>query len=103
VEFDHVGIPVPEKREGMRFLEAAGSWLTSPADHPFRVQFLYFPPESGAPEAVRTRPHVAYRVDDLDEAVGSRPLVAGPIDAFGTLRVAFVEVDGALIEFVQAV
>jgi hypothetical protein len=75
VEFDHVGIPTAEKRPGMRFLEPKRLWLTSPADHPFRVEWLWYEADSPESELIRT---------------------------FGEVRVSFVEVDGAPVEFVQA-
>jgi hypothetical protein len=101
VQFDHIGIPAPAKRDGMRYLESKRLWLTSPAAHPFRVEWLWY--EDGSPEAelVRTLPHVAYRVDSLEEAMDSHRVVAEPFDVFGEVRVGFVEVDGAPVEFVQ--
>jgi hypothetical protein len=101
VEFDHIGIPAPDKRDGMRFLESKRLWLTSPADHPYRVEWLWY--EDGSPEAelVRTRPHVAYRVDSLEEALAGQQVIAEPFDVFGAVRVGFIEVDGAPIEFVE--
>jgi hypothetical protein len=100
VEFDHIGIPAQGKHEGMRYLESKRLWLTSPSDHPFRVEWLWY--EEGSPEAdlVRTLPHVAYRVDSLEEAVAGKRVVAEPFDVFGEVRVGFIEVDGAPIEFV---
>ena len=76
MEFDHVGIPARAKREGMRYLESKQLWLTSPSDHPYRVEWLWY--EEGSPEAelVRTLPHVAYRVDSLDEAMAGQRLDA---------------------------
>jgi hypothetical protein len=102
VEFDHIGIPAAAKRDGMRYLESKGLWLTSPADHPFRVEWLWY--EQGSPEAelVRTVPHVAYRVGSLEEAMAGHRITAEPFEVFGEVRVGFVEVDGAPIEFVQA-
>ena len=101
MEFDHIGVPTVERRDGMRLLESTRCWLTSPADHPFRVEWLYFEPSSGAPELVRSMPHVAYRVDDLGEAMRGYPVLAEPFDVFGEVRVSFIEVDGAPVEFVQ--
>jgi hypothetical protein len=100
VELDHIGIPAQGKREGMRYLESKRLWPTSPSDHPFRVEWLWY--EEGSPEAdlVRTLPHVAYRVDSLEEAVAGKRVVAEPFDVFGEVRVGFIEVDGAPIEFV---
>jgi hypothetical protein len=101
VEFDHIGIPAHGRREGMRYLESKRLWLTSPSDHPFRVEWLWY--EEGSPETelVRTLPHVAYRVDSLEEALAGKRVVAEPFDVFGEVRVGFIEVDGAPIEFVQ--
>jgi hypothetical protein len=102
VEFDHIGIPAVEKRGGMRFLESKRLWLTSPADHPFRVEWLWYEPGSPEVELVRTVPHVAYRVASLEQATAGHRVVAEPFDVFGEVRVSFVEVDGAPVEFVQA-
>jgi hypothetical protein len=101
VEFDHVGIPARAKREGMRYLESKLLWLTSPSDHPYRVEWLWY--EEGSPEAelVRTLPHAAFRVDSLDEAMAGQRVVSEPFDVFGEVRVGFIEVDGAPIEFVE--
>ena len=101
MDFDHIGIPAREKRDGMRFLESKRLWLTSPADHPYRVEWLWY--EDGSPEAdlVRTQPHVAYRVESLEDAMAGQAVVAEPFDVFGEVRVGFIEVDGAPVEFVQ--
>jgi hypothetical protein len=101
VQFDHIGVPAPAKRDGMRFLESKRLWLTSPGDHPFRVEWLWYDPDSEEVELVRTMPHVAYLVPSLEEAMAGHPVVAEPFDVFGEVRVSFIEVDGAPVEFVQ--
>jgi hypothetical protein len=100
VEFDHIGIPAQGKHEGMRYLESKRLRLTSPSDHPFRVERLWY--EEGSPEGdlVRTLQHVAYRVDSLEEALAHKRVVAEPFGVFGGVRVGFIEVDRAPIEFV---
>ncbi|HXV58003.1 MAG TPA: hypothetical protein VD704_09055 [Gaiellaceae bacterium] len=101
MQFDHIGIPAGAKREGMRYLESKRLWLTSPADHPYRVEWLWYEEESPEAELVRTVPHVAYLVESLDEALAGHRVVAEPFDVFGEVRVGFVEVDGAPVEFVE--
>jgi hypothetical protein len=101
VEFDHIGVPAAAKRDGMRFLESKRLWLTSPADHPYRVEWLWYEDSSPEVELVRTVPHVAYRVDSLEEAMAGHPVLVEPFDVFGEVRVSFIEVDGAPVEFVQ--
>ncbi len=101
MQFDHIGVPAPTKRDGMRFLESKRLWLTSPGDHAFRVEWLWYEPDSPEVELVRTVPHVAYRVASLEEAMAGHPVIAEPFDVFGEVRVSFIEVDGAPVEFVQ--
>jgi hypothetical protein len=101
VRFDHIGVPAAVKREGMRYLGSKRLWLTSPGDHPYRVEWLCYEPDSPAAEVVRTTPHVAYLVASLEEALEGHRVVAEPFDVFGEVRVAFVEVDGAPVEFVE--
>jgi hypothetical protein len=101
VEFDHIGIPTANKRPGMRFLESKRLWLTSPAEHPFRVEWLWYESDSPEAELIRTAPHVAYRVKNLEKAMNGLSVLAEPFDVFGEVRVSFVEVDGAPVEFVQ--
>jgi hypothetical protein len=101
VHFDHIGVPAPAKRDGMRFLEAKRLWLTSPGDHPYRVEWLWYEPDSPEAELIRTVPHVAYVVESLEDALADGTVIAEPFDVFGEVRVAFIEVDGAPVEFVQ--
>ena len=101
MEFDHIGVPAAAKRDGMRFLESKRLWLSSTANHAYRVEWLWYEDDSPEAELIRTVPHVAYRVERLEEAVAGQRLLAEPFDVFGEVRVCFVEADGAPVEFVQ--
>jgi hypothetical protein len=101
VEFDHIGVPAAAKRDGMRFLESKRLWLTSPGDHPYRVEWLWYEPDSSEAELIRTTPHVAYRVESLEEAMAGKNVIAEAFDVFAEVRVGFIEVDGAPVEFVE--
>ena len=101
MEFDHIGVPAAAKRDGMRFLESKRLWLSSPAAHPYRVEWLWYEPDSPEVELVRTVPHVAYKVESLEDAMAGERMIAEPFDVFGEVRVGFIEVDGALVEFVE--
>ena len=101
MEFDHVGVPASERRDGMRLLESRGVWLTSPGDHPFRIEWLFYEPGSPEVELIRTVAHVAYRVEKLEEAMEGYRVIAEPFDVFGEARASFIEAGGAPVEFVQ--
>ena len=48
---------------------------------------------------IQTEAHLAYLVDDVDEAIKGKELVQEPWDANPTTRVGFVLEDGQLVEF----
>jgi hypothetical protein len=100
--FDHVGIPTDDRKDGESWVEATRVWVTSPRAHPYNVEWLRYEPDSPVEGPLRTEPHVAYRVDDVHEAVKGHEVLAEPFDVGdGFLTVAFVAADGALVEFMQ--
>ncbi len=100
--FDHVGIPTSQQKEGESWVEATRVWVTSPRAHPYNVEWLRYEPDSPVQGLLRTEPHVAYRVDDVARAVEGHKVLAEPFDVGdGFLTVAFVELDGAVVEFMQ--
>jgi hypothetical protein len=56
-------------------------------------------------DRIKENPHVGYVVNDLDAAVAGHEVIGGPWEAEqegrGRVRVMFVEVDGALVEFLE--
>jgi hypothetical protein len=100
--FDHVGVPTTEQKEGESWVEATRVWVTNPRAHSCNVEWLRFEPDSPVTGPLRTEPHVAYRVRDLDEAVRGHEILLEPFEVGGGFaRVAFVSIDGAAIEFME--
>ena len=103
--FDHIGLVTDEKKDGETFVELTRVWVTNPRANPFNVEWLRFEPDSPITGLLRTAPHLAYRVDDIAAAIEGHTVLAEPFDPTGRgddfLRVAFVEVDGAVIELMQ--
>jgi hypothetical protein len=101
--FDHIGIVTETKQPKESWVEATRVWVTNPREHPYNIEFLRFEPDTPVTGVLRTEPHVAYRVDDLEKAIEGHEVVLEPFDATGVgmMRVAFVNVGGALVEFMQ--
>lgn len=100
--FDHIGVPTSERKQGESWVEATRVWVTSPRAHPYNVEWLRYEPDSPVRGPLRTDPHIAYRVDDVMKALEGHTVLAEPFDVGdGFLTVAFVQADGALVEFMQ--
>ena len=101
-QFDHIGVVTTDKKPGERWVDATRVWVTSPRDHPYNVEFLRFETDSPVRGPLRTEPHVAYRVADVEKAIEGHEVVLAPFDVGeGFVRVAFVDVGGVLVEFMQ--
>ncbi|HPO37091.1 MAG TPA: hypothetical protein PL176_03715 [Kiritimatiellia bacterium] len=57
--YHHTGIPVFEKLEDMIFIEPLKVWITEADKHPYKVEFLYFEPDSPMAAAIQDETHVA--------------------------------------------
>jgi hypothetical protein len=100
--FDHVGMVTDEPKPGESWVEATRVWVTSPRAHPANIEWLRYEPDSPVTGPLRTQPHVAYRVTDLDAAIEGHKVLLEPFDVSnGFLTVAFVEIDGAAVEFMR--
>lgn len=98
-QFDHVGIPTEVEWEGAAYLPDDGVWITNPRQHPANVEWVRHTEASRMPEPIKTRPHIAYRVDELEPFLAAYKVLAPPfVIPESGVRVAFVEVDGVITE-----
>ena len=101
MEFHHVGIPTQTKREGETYLEKARLFVTDAAASPFKIEWLRFEPDSPMPEQLKTSPHVAFVVQDMDAALEGREVLIEPFQPMEGITVAFIMHDGAPVEFMK--
>jgi len=99
--YDHIGIPTTATRPGEVHLPAFGIHVSGYETSEFGVEWMRFDADSPLPELVKTVPHVAFRVDDLDAAIAGRPVLIAPNRPSPGVRVAFIVEDGAPIEFLE--
>lgn len=98
--FSHSGVPVSEKREGMRYAAPMKLWVSDPAASPDSVEYLYFEPDSPAPEIMKTHRHAAFNTDSMEQAAAwCDEVVLGPFDDGPEQDVMFARKGDALIEF----
>jgi hypothetical protein len=100
-EFDHVGIITDEKQPEEMYVPATKVWVTNPATHPYKIEHLRYEPDTPVTGPVRTMPHIAFRVNNLEEVMGDSEVLLGPFNPRGKMRVVFVLQDGAVFEFME--
>ena len=100
--FDHMGVITEARQKEENFVESTRVWVTNPRTHPANVEYLRYESDTPVTGPIRHLPHVAYRVANVDESVKGHEVLLKPFDvADGFVRVAFVLIDGAVVEFMQ--
>lgn len=99
-EYHHLGIPLTDGKSEGRYSPGVGMYT---ADNPgkFRIQWHRFSPDSPLPPLLKTLPHVAFRVDDLQEAIEGEEVILGPYEPIEGFYVAIINDAGVPIELVQ--
>ena len=101
MKYHHCGIPVPSVLPGMEHLAAYKVWAGDHQDNPFGIQFMHYEPGCTLPEPVRTRPHLAFEVEDLDAALEGREILIAPNSPSPGVRVAFILERGEPVELLE--
>ena len=101
-QFDHVGLPTTDKQPNEMYVVETKVWVTDPLAHPYRVEFLRYEADTPVTGPVRDLPHVAFRVDQLEDYMAGKEVVLGPFKPTDTLRVVFIVEDGLVYEFMES-
>jgi len=101
LHFHHVGIPVPQKMEGMSYNEKLKLYTTDYFDNPYGIEWMYFDHDNPLPDIIKSRPHVAYKVNDLHEAIKDKNIILPPNNPTEGVTVAFILDEINLIELLQ--
>ncbi|APH55086.1 Hypothetical protein GbCGDNIH9_8641 [Granulibacter bethesdensis] len=98
--FHHMGIPTDQSFEGEVFSAAAGMF-TSDNQGKFRIQWHRFLPTSPLHPLIRTVPHPAFKVSDLEAAIEGEHILLGPYEPIDGYFVAIIDDGGVPVELIQ--
>ncbi|GAA6120804.1 hypothetical protein [Acidovorax sp. FG27] len=99
-EFHHMGIPTQEPRPQEQFSQAPGMF-TSDNGGRFRIQWHRFTADSPLHPLIRTVPHPAFKVDDLQAAIEGETLLLEPYEPIDGYRVAIIDDGGVPVELIE--
>lgn len=104
--FHHFGLLAVDQSvpiAGESWVASSRCWVSNPADHPQRIEWLRYANDVPEVERVKTVPHICYIVDDLAAAISGKSLIVAPFEPgeppFG--RAAFVEEADIVVEYIQ--
>ena len=101
MKYHHVGIPTRISRDGEKYLEEFKTHVSGFETSRFGVEWMRYEPDAPVPELVKTVPHIAFVVDDLEAAIAGKEVLIRPNRPSVGVTVAFIVENGAPIEFLQ--
>jgi hypothetical protein len=99
--FHHLGVPSTEPRKGEVFLPEFGMYVTPLGDDPFRIQWMRFEENPPLPTLVTETSHLAFQVENLEEALRGHEILIEPNSPSEGVKVAFIVHEGAPVEFLE--
>ncbi len=99
--YHHVGIPTDARMPNERYLEAFKVYVSGFDTSAYGIEWMRFEPDSPVSEIVKTIPHVAFEVDDLDAALAGRKVLSPPQSPSGGVRAAMIVHNGAPVELIE--
>lgn len=101
MKYHHLGIPTTEKLKDEIHLKHLKIYVSGYGRNPYGVEWTRYEDDAPYPELVKTVAHVAFEVDDVYEAIKGKKVIIQPNSPSPGVIVAFIEDNGAPIEFLQ--
>jgi hypothetical protein len=99
--YHHLGIPTTAARPGEVHLPRLKIHVSGFATSPFGIEWMRFDPGCEVSALVRTVPHIAFEVDDLEAALAELGVAAEIGSPSAGVRVAMIVDDGAPVELIE--
>jgi len=99
--YHHLGIPTTTPHPGEVYLPDLKIHVAGFRTSPFGVEWMRFDPDCGVSELIRTVPHIAFEVDDLEAALAALGVAAEITSPSAGVRVAMIVDDGAPVELIE--
>jgi len=101
LRYHHLGIPTDRDLPKEDYVAGFKLYASGYEQSPYGVEWMRYDPDCPLPDLVKTVPHVAFVVDDLEAALAGQEILIAPNRPAEGLTVAFIVHNGAPVEFLQ--
>jgi hypothetical protein len=99
--YHHLGVPTDVSRPGERYLPQFKMYVSGFDTSPFGVEYMRFEADCPLPVIIRSVPHVAFEVDDLDQALGGHEILFPACAPSNGVRSAMILHNGGPVELIE--
>lgn len=102
-KYHHLGIPTNTVMPGEKYLPQFKIYVSGFSTSPFGVEWMRFEDDSPISPLIKTIPHIAFEVDDLEKELRTHGLniITEPNQPAEGITVAMIEHNGAPIELIE--
>jgi len=102
-KFHHLGIPTKKKLPDEKYLPQFKLYVSGFYTSPFGIEWMRFEKDSPVDKLIRTIPHIAFEVEDLDFELANHDfkIITEPDSNADGIRVAMIEHNGAPVELIE--
>ena len=101
MKYHHTGILTQSPKEGEVYLEEFDIYCTDHESNPYGIQWMRYGDKCRLPGLVKEVTHVAFEVDDLEEALQGKEVIIEPNSPSEGVLVAFIVENGAPVELLE--
>ncbi len=101
MRFHHIGIPTNEVKPNEKYIEKYKFYVSGFDTSEFGIEWMRFEEDSPVDEIIKKVPHIAFEVDNLDEAIKDRKLIGEIGSPSKGVRVAMIIENGAPVELIE--
>ena len=99
--YHHIGIPTTIPRAGERYLKEYKMYVSGFETSDYGIEWMRFEEDSPISELVQSVPHIAFEVDDLDQALAGKEILGEITNPSPGIRVAMIIENDAPIELLE--
>jgi hypothetical protein len=95
-----MGVPTQDRKDGERYLPQFKVHVSGFPTSAYGVEWMRFEPDCPLAEIIKTVPHLAFEVDDIDRALEGREVLTPPNSPSDGVRAAMIVENGCPIELI---
>lgn len=101
MKYHHLGVPTKEKLIDEIYIEHLKIYVSGFGNNSYGIEWVRYDDDADFPEIVKNKPHLAFEVDNVEEAINGKKVIIWPNSPSPGVVVAFIEENGMPIEFLQ--
>lgn len=102
-KYHHIGIPTKKSLPGEKYLPHLKIYVSGFDTSPFGIEWMRFDDDCPISELVKTVPHIAFEVNDLDRELAENnfEIISEPGIPSAGVRAAMIKHNGAPVELIE--